>query len=229
MDQKGRGHGLAFARLQGIWWSTYVCLCSWLCYGQAHYSGYAPIERITVTWAGCCSKVVSWMTMLGPEGMGKKIIARGQNAASFDETTGWLALARCGNNDLGPDPCMLSEEKDGDASRGTIQHCNEPPCSSKSRPISLSTISLRCNFLPHTSHLSTLMAYKVLSPPVLARTYAPKTQTLQNSSKSTASGLLQLLLDLITSSTPTQKHLGCPPFIICILFSFSYTSLTPWA
>ena len=37
--------------------------------------GCAPIER--VTQAGCCSKVESWMTTLGPGGNGEKNALRG--------------------------------------------------------------------------------------------------------------------------------------------------------
>ena len=41
----------------------------------AFVHGCALIEH--VTQAGCCSKMESWMTMLGPEGTGKKNALRG--------------------------------------------------------------------------------------------------------------------------------------------------------
>ena len=73
------------------------------------------------------------------------------------------------------------------------------------------------------------MAYQVLSSLVLARTYVHKTLDVAKQQQSAASGFtyeLRLSLDLITSSTPTQKLLGCPPCTVCILFSFSPISLS---
>ena len=50
----------------------------------AFVHGYATVKCITQAQAGCCLKVENWMTTFGLEGMGKKCIVRGQNAASFD-------------------------------------------------------------------------------------------------------------------------------------------------
>ena len=103
MDRKGGRHELAFARLQATvsGEASTLAFCSWLCSDRARYSGWVLLEGGELdddAWA--------WGEW------GKKRIAGGQNAASFDEAKqGMTRTCTIGNNDLGPDLRTPKEER----------------------------------------------------------------------------------------------------------------------